>query len=140
MSTTAVPSGQSPKSKLKLTPPKGAEFGTTEVFYLNAQSESRERSVALAAAVSRHLQVHFQKLRNDRAQSMIDELTRTGGQLAARVQRLRGRAHPSRGPAACGSPAGRRSRRRWTRWRPRACWARAPRWRGSGGSPGGAPR
>lgn len=61
----------------KLTPPKGAEFGKTEVFYLKVQAASRERAIALAAAVSRHLQGRFEELRKTRAESVTNELQKT---------------------------------------------------------------
>jgi uncharacterized protein involved in exopolysaccharide biosynthesis len=62
---------------VKLVPPKGAEFGKTEVFYLTVSAEHRPRSVALNDAVFRQLQVQFQQLRDAKAQSMIEELTKT---------------------------------------------------------------
>lgn len=62
---------------IKLAPPKGAEFGKTEVFYLNIRSEDRRRSVALNEAIFRQLLVHFQQLRNAKAESMVEELTKT---------------------------------------------------------------
>jgi uncharacterized protein involved in exopolysaccharide biosynthesis len=62
---------------VKLVPPKGAEFGKTEVFYLAVRADDRARSVALNEAVFKQLQVHFQQLRDAKAQSMIDELSKT---------------------------------------------------------------
>jgi polysaccharide biosynthesis transport protein len=65
------------RKNIKLTPPKGAEFGKTEVFYLNVRVEDRERSVALNEAIFKQLQANFQELRDAKAQSMVDELTKT---------------------------------------------------------------
>jgi len=62
---------------VKLIPPKGAEFGKTEVFYLTVRAEDRARSVALNEAVFKQLQAQFQRLRDAKAQSMIDELSKT---------------------------------------------------------------
>ena len=62
---------------MKLTPPKGAEFGKTEVFYLNVEAESRSRAVALAAAICKQLQARSQDLRDQKAQSLIVELSKT---------------------------------------------------------------
>ncbi len=62
---------------VKLVPPKGAEFGKTEVFYLTVRDDDRARSVALNEAVFHQLQAQFQQLRDAKAQSMIDELTKT---------------------------------------------------------------
>ena len=62
---------------VKITPPKGLEFGKTELFYLKAQASSSERAVALADAVCAQLQSHFAELRNDKAQSLVNELLKT---------------------------------------------------------------
>jgi polysaccharide biosynthesis transport protein len=65
------------RANIKLAPPKGAEFGKTEVFYLNVKVDDRERSVALNQAIFKQLQASFQELRDAKAQSMVDELTKT---------------------------------------------------------------
>ncbi|HLA85536.1 MAG TPA: hypothetical protein VJL29_12135 [Thermoguttaceae bacterium] len=57
-----------------LEPPKGAEFGTTEVFYLTVKSRDRSRAVALADALCNQLESRFQNIRDTKAQSMIGEL------------------------------------------------------------------
>ena len=62
---------------VKLVPPKGAEFGKTEVFYLTVRAEDRARSVAINEAIFKHLQTQFQQLRDTKAQSMIGELSKT---------------------------------------------------------------
>ena len=62
------------RRNIALSPPKGAEFGTTEVFYLSAKDKSRVRSVQLVEAVCRNLEHRYQQLRDQKAQSMIDEL------------------------------------------------------------------
>ena len=61
------------RKNVKLAPPKGAEFGKTEVFYLDVRAEDRARSVALNEAIFKQLRVQFQKLRDAKAQSMVDE-------------------------------------------------------------------
>ena len=65
------------QSRVKLTPPKGAEFGKTEVFYLNVEAETRERAITLAAAICKQLQIRSQDLRDQKAQSLITELAKT---------------------------------------------------------------
>jgi uncharacterized protein involved in exopolysaccharide biosynthesis len=62
---------------IKLTPPKGAEFGKTEVFYLKVQSKNRQRATALASAVCRQLQRQFEQLREQKALSVTTELEKT---------------------------------------------------------------
>lgn len=61
---------------MKLVPPKGAEFGTTEVIYLKVTEEDRERAIDLAGAMSKTLSEGFQKLRESKFDSMILELQR----------------------------------------------------------------
>ena len=62
------------RKNIKLAPPKGAEFGKTEVFYLKVRSHDRARSVALATMIVKELKARFQQLLDDRAASIIDEL------------------------------------------------------------------
>ncbi|HEX7375909.1 MAG TPA: hypothetical protein VF278_02300 [Pirellulales bacterium] len=70
---------------IKLTPPKGAEFGKTEVLYLKAKDNSRTRALAFVSAVSKHLQARFQQLREAKAEGMIEELTKSVSMTAADV-------------------------------------------------------
>ncbi|HJT32133.1 MAG TPA: hypothetical protein VJ783_08820, partial [Pirellulales bacterium] len=58
---------------LKLAPPKGAEFGKTEVLYLTVRDRDPGRALALVSAISRQLQTRLQQLRDAKAQGMIDE-------------------------------------------------------------------
>jgi uncharacterized protein involved in exopolysaccharide biosynthesis len=62
---------------VKLSPPRGAEFGKTEVFYLQVQDHNRNRAIALAAAVGDQLKQRYADLRDSKAQSTVDELTKT---------------------------------------------------------------
>jgi uncharacterized protein involved in exopolysaccharide biosynthesis len=62
---------------VKLVPPKGAEFGKTEIFYLTVRDHDRDRALALNKAISDQLQIRFQQLRDAKAQSMISELTKS---------------------------------------------------------------
>ena len=68
---------ESLQSNVKITPPKGAEFGKTEVFYLKVQDQSQQRAIDLASALCRQLQDRFAQLRETRAGSTADQLTRT---------------------------------------------------------------
>jgi uncharacterized protein involved in exopolysaccharide biosynthesis len=65
------------RSDVKLVPPKGAEFGKTEVFYLAVRDHDRNRALALNKAICEQLQTRFQQLRDAKAQSMVAELTKT---------------------------------------------------------------
>lgn len=64
------------RDRLQMTPAKGAEFGATEVFYIKVRDRSRDRAVALVGALCDQVEQHYQRLRNAKAQSMIDELER----------------------------------------------------------------
>ncbi len=61
---------------LKLSPPKGAQFGSTEIVYLKVRDRHRDRAGNLAASVASHLERAFQQVRDVKAQSMIDELAK----------------------------------------------------------------
>ncbi len=68
---------ESLQDNVKIAPPKGAEFGKTEVFYLKVQDTNRDRAINLAQAVCRQLQSRFAELREAKAQSTTDELGKT---------------------------------------------------------------
>jgi len=74
------------RKSVKLSPPKGAEFGKTEVFYLQVRADDRSRAVALNRAICEHLQTRFQQLRDAKAQSMIEELGKTVNLTQADLQ------------------------------------------------------
>lgn len=80
------------RAQVKLAPPRGAEFGKTEIFYLKVRDRDRSRAVALAEAMCDQLQLRFQRLRDEQARSMIRELQRSvelaRAQLAGATQRL----------------------------------------------------
>lgn len=65
------------RDAVKVTPPNGAEFGKTEVFYVRVQANDKARALALTTAIVDGLQNRFQKLQGDKAHSMIQELERT---------------------------------------------------------------
>lgn len=65
------------RDRVELAPPNGAEFGKTEVFYLQVSDHDRPRAIALSGAICDGLLARFQRLRDAKAQSMIDELLKT---------------------------------------------------------------
>jgi uncharacterized protein involved in exopolysaccharide biosynthesis len=75
------------RKAVELVPPKGAEFGTTEIFYLEVQDHDRGRAAALATAIANGLTSRFQQLLDDRAGSMIRELERTVALAEADVEK-----------------------------------------------------
>ncbi len=62
------------RKSITVTPPQGAEFGTTEIFYLRVKDTDRQRAVALTEAVCSHLQSHLKSIRDIKARSMESEL------------------------------------------------------------------
>lgn len=62
---------------VKLVPPKGAEYGKTEVFYLKVRDADRQRALSLCDAICTQLDARLAKLRNGRAQSMLVELQKS---------------------------------------------------------------
>jgi uncharacterized protein involved in exopolysaccharide biosynthesis len=62
------------RESIAVTPPQGAEFGTTEIFYLTVKDHDRKRAIALTSAVCNHLQKRLQSIRDIKARSMESEL------------------------------------------------------------------
>jgi uncharacterized protein involved in exopolysaccharide biosynthesis len=54
--------------------PNGIEFGETELIFIRANADSRERAVALDEALCKETERQLQALRRAKAQSLIDEL------------------------------------------------------------------
>ncbi len=65
------------RRQITIAAPNGAEFGRTEVFYLKVQDNDPDRAVALTRAVCDGLDARLRTLRDDKSQSLIDELTKT---------------------------------------------------------------
>lgn len=63
------------RKHVKVTPPKGAELGKTQVFYLKVADNDRQRAVDLATAICDALQARFQDVLNKQGTSMVRELT-----------------------------------------------------------------
>ena len=62
------------RRRLTMLPPKGSEFGKTEVFYLGIRDTDRERAVDLVSRLCRQLDVRLRELRDQRSPSVVDEL------------------------------------------------------------------
>ncbi len=72
------------RDAMVMTPPGGAEFGKTEVFYLGVKDTDSQRAAALVTALSESLETRTQQIREHQATSMIDEL-RKGAEGAEAV-------------------------------------------------------
>lgn len=62
------------RKRLSMSPPNGAEFGKTEVFYFSVKDPSRERAIRLVAELCKQLSLRLAELRRDRSQGLISEL------------------------------------------------------------------
>lgn len=62
------------RKRLAMSPPNGAEFGKTEVFYFSVQDPSRERAIRLVEELCRQLSLRMGELRRERSQGLISEL------------------------------------------------------------------
>jgi polysaccharide biosynthesis transport protein len=65
------------REQVELVPPKGTEFGSTELFYLNGKDHDRDRAIALVRAICDQLETRSKQIRDAKAKSMIDELGRS---------------------------------------------------------------
>ena len=62
------------REAIQIDPPKGAEFGKTEIFYVKVRAYNPERAMDLVSAVCRNLQIEFARVREARVLSTIAEL------------------------------------------------------------------
>ena len=62
------------RSALKVAPPKGAEFGKTEIFYLRVADRDPRRAVALVEAIYDQLKANLSEIRNERARGIVADL------------------------------------------------------------------
>jgi succinoglycan biosynthesis transport protein ExoP len=78
---------------VSVEPPKGAEFGKTEVFYLKVKDKDPHRAIALAAAIAGQLRDRLAGLQETTSQEAIEELTHSANlarsDLAQATQALR---------------------------------------------------
>src|SRR5690606_13659159 len=65
------------QDSVAVEPPKGAEFGKTELFYLKVKDHDRPRAVALASAISTELQARLANLQKASSEGSIKELDRS---------------------------------------------------------------
>ena len=74
---TTVPSAEDLvklRKRLSLLPPGGAEFGKTEVCYLQVKDTNRERAIQLVAEFGRQIDHRLHRLRTEQSQSLSNEL------------------------------------------------------------------
>ncbi len=83
---------ESLQASVAVEPPKGAEFGKTELFYLKVKDRDRSRATALAVAISVQLQHRLADLQRATSEGAINELDRSvtlaHSELAVATNRL----------------------------------------------------
>jgi polysaccharide biosynthesis transport protein len=62
------------RSSIKVAPPKGAEFGKTEIFYLKTTDRDQRRALALVDAIYEQLKASLGEIRDARARGIVDEV------------------------------------------------------------------
>ncbi|MGI9427424.1 MAG: GumC family protein [Bythopirellula sp.] len=62
------------REQLSLLPAGGAEFGKTEVCYLQVKDTDRERAIKLVGELSRQIDLRLRRLREEQSQSLSREL------------------------------------------------------------------
>jgi polysaccharide biosynthesis transport protein len=62
------------RAAIKVAPPKGAEFGKTEIFYLKVADRDPRRAIALADAIYDQLKANLGAIRNNRARGIVADL------------------------------------------------------------------
>jgi uncharacterized protein involved in exopolysaccharide biosynthesis len=62
------------RGALKVAPPRGAEFGKTEIFYLDVADKDPRRAVKLVEAIYDQLKAKLAEIRNERARSIVTDL------------------------------------------------------------------
>jgi len=65
---------ESLRERLDMSPPGGAEFGKTEIFYLQAKDTNRERAIRLVSELCKQLDERLGWLRREQSASLIGEL------------------------------------------------------------------
>ena len=62
------------RKRLSLLPPGGAEFGKTEVCYLQVKDTDRERAIRLVAELGQQIDGRLRRLRTEQSRNLSDEL------------------------------------------------------------------
>jgi len=62
------------RKHMSLLPPGGAEFGKTEVCYLQVKDTSRERALQLVAELGRQIDSRLHRLRSEKSKNLSEEL------------------------------------------------------------------
>lgn len=61
------------RKRLSMSPPSGAEFGKTEVFYLSIQDADRERAIRLVDELCKQVSLRIGELRQQRSAGLTQE-------------------------------------------------------------------
>jgi|GEM_PF-1266640 len=77
---------ESLRKRLSLLPPGGAEFGKTEVCYLQVKDKNRQRAIELVAELGRQIDARLRRLQKEKQLGLSDELLQQVEQAQAALQ------------------------------------------------------
>lgn len=63
------------RAAIKVSAPKGIEFGKSEVFYLTVKAKSKEQAIELTSGLAVQLDQRLRELRERKAESLVNELS-----------------------------------------------------------------
>ncbi|MCA9203911.1 MAG: hypothetical protein KDA59_12725 [Planctomycetales bacterium] len=63
------------RAAIKVSAPKGIEFGKSEVFYLTVKAKSKEQAIELTSGLAMQLDHRLRELRERKAESLVNELS-----------------------------------------------------------------
>ncbi len=75
------------RDRLSLSPPGGAEFGKTEVCYLQVKDTDRQRAIKLVAEFARQIDQRLRRLKTEQSQSLSNELQQQVAQAQAALEK-----------------------------------------------------
>ncbi len=75
------------RQRVELVPPKGAEFGKTEILFLRVRQSSPQRAARVARALALELQRALHQLRRRRMESVVAELRSSATLARQQLQR-----------------------------------------------------
>lgn len=79
VSTKAVTTDdiEAAQRRIRLAPPKGADWGASEVFYLTVQDEDSDRAMSIGRAMVAQIELRLKELRRNRTESLTSELEKS---------------------------------------------------------------
>lgn len=82
---------QTIQDSVRILPPNGAEFGSTEVLSLRVRERGKENALRLISAIFEQLGRHLRSVRDQRAQSLVAELGSAARLAREELEQVTGR-------------------------------------------------